>query len=96
MMRETSIRSTWRFSYGYHKFSSHPRVTSICTLPPAALKLNNVDHVVGRECKTPCKARPMEILLVANLAGTTQFLGGVGPVPPLKVARASETTVEVI
>jgi hypothetical protein len=61
-------------SHGYHKFRSHPRVTSICTLPPAALTLNNVDHVVGRECKQPYKTRPMEILLVANLAGITQYL----------------------
>jgi ribonuclease HI len=61
-------------SHGYHKFRSHLRVTSICYLPPAALKLNERDQVVSRECNTPYLARPIEILLVANIADIIQLL----------------------
>jgi ribonuclease HI len=91
-------------SHGYHKFRSHPRVTSICTLPPATLILNNVDHVVGRECKPPYKARPMEILLVANLAGINQYLHPGSRTSPIHtriqqmhhtISRYSKTNTEV-
>jgi hypothetical protein len=37
-------------------------------------KFKDQFEVVGRQCKPLYKARPMEILMVANLAGITQSM----------------------